>query len=92
LLGFPTFADYRLDDQMAKTRQRRAGCSTRFGAGHAGRHRTRCLAALIAEEGGNFSLAPHDWRYYAEKLRKAKLIWMKPRSHISSWTRWSRRL
>ena len=27
------------------------------------------LQALIAEEGGNFKLAPWDWRYYAEKLR-----------------------
>ena len=28
------------------------------------------LQALIAEEGGNFALAPWDWRYYAEKLRQ----------------------
>jgi peptidyl-dipeptidase Dcp len=27
---------------------------------------------LIAEEGGNFKLAPWDWRYYAEKLRKRR--------------------
>jgi peptidyl-dipeptidase Dcp len=27
---------------------------------------------MIAEEGGNFALAPWDWRYYAEKLRKQK--------------------
>ena len=27
---------------------------------------------MIAQEGGNFALAPHDWRYYTEKLRKAK--------------------
>src|SRR6201992_2782614 len=30
------------------------------------------LQALVAEEGGNFALAPWDWRYYAEKLRQAK--------------------
>jgi peptidyl-dipeptidase Dcp len=30
------------------------------------------LAALIAEEGGNFKLAPWDWRYYAEKLRELR--------------------
>jgi peptidyl-dipeptidase Dcp len=30
------------------------------------------LQKLIAQEGGNFALAQHDWRYYAEKLRKAK--------------------
>ncbi len=29
------------------------------------------LQAMIAEEGGNFELAPWDWRYYAEKRRKA---------------------
>ena len=28
--------------------------------------------AMIAEEGGNFALAPWDWRYYAEKLRKRR--------------------
>ena len=27
---------------------------------------------MIAQEGGNFALAPHDWRYYAEKRRKAE--------------------
>ena len=26
----------------------------------------------MQEEGGNFALAPWDWRYYAEKLRKAR--------------------
>ncbi len=56
LLGYDTFAHYRLDDAMAA--------------------RTRALAdrdamqAMIQEEGGNFKLAPWDWRYYAEKLRK----------------------
>jgi peptidyl-dipeptidase Dcp len=26
----------------------------------------------IAAAGGNFRLAPWDWRYYAEKVRKEK--------------------
>ena len=30
------------------------------------------LQALVQEEGGNFALAPWDWRYYAEKLRKER--------------------
>jgi peptidyl-dipeptidase Dcp len=30
------------------------------------------LQDLAAAEGGNFKLAPWDWRYYAEKLRKAR--------------------
>jgi peptidyl-dipeptidase Dcp len=29
------------------------------------------LQAMIAAEGGNFELKPWDWRYYAEKRRKA---------------------
>ena len=27
---------------------------------------------MVAAEGGNFALAPWDWRYFAEKLRKAR--------------------
>ena len=30
------------------------------------------LQALVQEEGGNFALAPWDWRYYAEKLRQRR--------------------
>jgi len=74
LLGFPTFADYRLDDQMAKTpaaarklldevwRRARAKAAVERDA----------LQKLITDEGGNFALAPWDWRYYAEKRRKAE--------------------
>ena len=30
------------------------------------------MQAMVQEEGGNFTLAPWDWRYYAEKLRKLR--------------------
>jgi peptidyl-dipeptidase Dcp len=74
LLGFDTFADYRLDDQMAKTPQ----AARKLLEEVWNRARTKAqierdaLQKLIAEEGGNFALAPHDWRYYAEKRRKAE--------------------
>jgi peptidyl-dipeptidase Dcp len=74
LLGFKSFADYRLDDQMAKTPAAARGLLEEVWS----RARARALAdrddlqKLIAEEGGNFALAPWDWRYYAEKLRKAR--------------------
>jgi peptidyl-dipeptidase Dcp len=74
LLGFATFADYRLDDQMAKT----PAAARKLLEEVWTRARARALAdrddlqKLIAEEGGNFALAPWDWRYYAEKLRKAR--------------------
>jgi len=74
LLGFGSFADYRLDDQMAKTPQAARGLLEEvWGRARAKAGRERAdLQSLIAEEGGNFALAACDWRYYAEKLRKAK--------------------
>ena len=73
LLGFKTFADYRLDDQMAKTPQAaRKLLDEVWGRARAKAAVERdALQAMIAQEGGNFTLAPHDWRYYTEKLRKA---------------------
>ncbi|MDI3470482.1 MAG: Dipeptidyl carboxypeptidase Dcp [Pseudolabrys sp.] len=74
LLGFRTFADYRLDDQMAKTPQAARDLLDEVWSrarARAAREKAE-LQKLIAEEGGNFALAQHDWRYYAEKLRKAR--------------------
>lgn len=74
LLGYATFADYRLDDQMAKTPQAARKLLDEVW----GRARIKAgidrdaLQKMIADEGGNFALAPWDWRYYAEKLRKAQ--------------------
>ncbi|MBI5264821.1 MAG: M3 family metallopeptidase [Bradyrhizobium sp.] len=71
LLGYPTFAAYRLEDSMAKTPEAVRSLLERVWKPA----RERALAdrdemqALIAEEGGNFQLAAWDWRYYAEKLR-----------------------
>jgi len=74
LLGFASFADYRLEDQMAKTPEAaRDLLNEVWGRARAKAGRERdALQEMIAAEGGNFALAPHDWRYYAEKLRKAK--------------------
>jgi peptidyl-dipeptidase Dcp len=74
LLGYPTYAAYRLEDSMAKTPEAVRGLLERVWKPA----RERALAdrdqlqAMIAEEGGNFALAPWDWRYYAEKLRQSK--------------------
>ncbi len=74
LLGYDTFADYRLDDQMAKTPQAaRKLLDEVWGRARAKAGVERdALQKMVTEEGGNFALAPWDWRYYAEKLRKAK--------------------
>src|SRR5215467_3957927 len=74
LLGYATFAHYRLDDTMAKTPQAVRALLERVWA--PGRRRALAdrddLQALVQAEGKNFALAPWDWRYYAEKLRKAR--------------------
>ncbi|HUN94808.1 MAG TPA: M3 family metallopeptidase [Bradyrhizobium sp.] len=74
LLGYPTFAAYRLEDSMAKTPEAVRGLLERVWKPARARAMADrdALQALIAEEGGNFALAPWDWRYYAEKLRQAK--------------------
>src|SRR3954453_19977101 len=74
LLGFASFAAYRLEDSMAKTPEAVRGLLERvWQPARARALRDRdALQALVAEEGGNFALAPWDWRYYAEKLRQAK--------------------
>jgi len=72
LLGFPDYAHYRLDDEMAKTPAAVRELLETVWA----RARQKALAdrdalqALVREEGGNFALAPWDWRFYAEKLRQ----------------------
>jgi peptidyl-dipeptidase Dcp len=74
LLGYPTFAAYRLEDSMAKTPEAVRGLLERVWKPA----RARALAdrdelqALVTEEGGNFAIAPWDWRYYAEKLRQVR--------------------
>jgi peptidyl-dipeptidase Dcp len=74
LIGYPTFADYRLDDAMAKTPQAvRALLERVWSPARARAMADRdALQDLIRQEGGNFDLAASDWRYYAEKLRKAR--------------------
>ena len=74
LLGYDSFAHYRLDDAMAKTPEAVRGLLDRVWApARASALADRdAMQALVAEEGGNFALAPWDWRYYAEKLRKRR--------------------
>jgi len=74
LLGYPTYAAYSLDDTMAKTPAAVRGLLDRVwpvAVRRAGEERD-ALQAVVQSEGGNFPIAPWDWRYYAEKVRKAR--------------------
>ncbi|HEX4293603.1 MAG TPA: M3 family metallopeptidase [Rhizomicrobium sp.] len=74
LLGYPTFAHYKLADTMAKTPETARHLLDQVWAPARRRalEERDALQGVIAEEGGNFALAAWDWRYYAEKLRKER--------------------
>ena len=74
LLGYETYAHYRLADTMAKTPE--AALDLLQSVWTAGVARARkeeeALQEIAAGEGGNFKVAPWDWRYLAEKRRKVE--------------------
>jgi peptidyl-dipeptidase Dcp len=74
LLGYETFAHYRLDDAMAKTPANVRELLDRvWKPARAGALADRdAMQDLVRQDGGNFEIAPWDWRYYAEKLRKLR--------------------
>ena len=74
LLGYKTYAHYRLADTMAKTPEAALGLleSVWTPGVASARKEEEALQAIAASEGGNFKLAPWDWRYLAEKRRKAE--------------------
>lgn len=74
LLGYATYADYSLDDSMAKTTDAVAGLLHKVwepAKRKAAAERDQ-LAEMARTEGMNEAIQPWDWRYYAEKVRKAK--------------------
>jgi peptidyl-dipeptidase Dcp len=73
LLGYASFAAFRLADAMAKTPQAALDLMQRVWAPARAQalREAEALQATIAAEGCNFQLAAWDWRYYAEKRRKA---------------------
>ena len=73
LLGYPTFAHFRLDDTMAKTPEAVRDLLDRVWAPARARAMRECHdLQAVAAEGGNFAIPPWDWRHYAEKVRRAR--------------------
>ena len=74
LLGYPSHADYILEENMAKNPQAVYDFLNKVWVAAvpvAKQERTE-MQALIDAEGGNFKLEAWDWWYYAEKVRKQK--------------------
>jgi len=74
LLGYPDHATFTLDDQMAKTPQAAEKLLTGIvpAATAKAREEAARMQKVIDAEKGGFTLGPHDWQYYAEKVRKAE--------------------
>jgi peptidyl-dipeptidase Dcp len=74
LLGYDSFAHFRLADTMAKTPEAAQDLLDRVWTPARARalREEAALQEAIAREGANFTLAPWDWRYYAERRRKAE--------------------
>lgn len=74
LLGFKSFADFKLDDTMAKTPAAvRKLLETVWKPALAKACIERdMLQRQAAREGANIAIEPWDWRYYAEKVRRAE--------------------
>ena len=74
LLGYDSFADYKLETEMAKTpaavrdllMQVWEPAKTQANAD------AKVLEAMMHADGVNGDLAPWDWRYYAQKRRAAE--------------------
>ena len=73
LLGYKTYADYVLENQMAKTPEAAIGLLAQLAppATAKAREEAARMQALVDKQGGGFKLAPWDWQYYAEQVRKA---------------------
>ena len=71
LLGKKSFADWRLQGQMADVSAAQ-GLLKDVAAASATKAKKEAadIQGMIREEGGDFELAPWDWSYYAEKVRK----------------------
>ena len=72
LLGYKTYADWHLADTMAKTPQAALDLSMKvWWPAVAQVHKdVAAMQKIVDAEKGGFRIAPWDYRYYAEKLRK----------------------
>ncbi len=74
LLGFPNYAAWNLQDQMAKTPEAALKFMNALVAPATAKANgeAKDIQALIDSQKGGFQLQPWDWNFYAEQVRKAK--------------------
>lgn len=74
LLGFETYAAWKLENQMAKTPQSAMKFLDELvpKAVEQAAAEQQDIQALIDAQGGGFQVKPWDWEFYAEQVRKAR--------------------
>ncbi|MBB3063412.1 M3 family metallopeptidase [Microbulbifer rhizosphaerae] len=74
LLGFDNYAQWRLQNRMAKTPERAMELMKAVWPAAVARVKEEVadMQAVADAEGADIAIAPWDYRYYAEKVRKAK--------------------
>jgi len=74
LLGFPNYAAWNLQDQMAKTPEAVDKFFAKLVPASVARAKREGadIQALIDKQKGGFKLQPYDWNFYSEQVRKQK--------------------
>ena len=74
LLGFKSYAAWKLQDQMAETPENVLNFLGRLipAATAKATREAAEIQKLIDTQKGGFQLQPYDWNYYADQVRKAK--------------------
>lgn len=74
LMGKKSFAEWNLQDQMAKTPQKALELLATLAKPAVARAKEEAkdIQALIDEQNGGFKLEPWDWNFYSEQVRKKK--------------------
>lgn len=74
ILGFPSYAHWNLTNTMAKEPTATLDLMMKVWKPAVARAKEEIadMQAIVKKEGGDFKIAPWDYRYYAEKVRKEK--------------------
>lgn len=74
VLGKKSFAEWKLQDQMAKEPEAAVKLMNQIAnpAVETAKREAQDIQALIDKQNGGFKLEPWDWNFYAEQVRKAK--------------------
>ncbi len=74
ILGKKSFAEWKLQDQMAKNPEAAVKLMNQLAipAVETAKREAKDIQDLIDKQKGGFKVQPWDWNYYAEQVRKAK--------------------